>query len=406
MFVPHTPEGIHRSNLIKMEDSLGFRTKIKYVEEQGIKISGTLVKKDPNPSHCEREWCFTCQSKPGICSRQGAVYKILCVNCKEYNEGQEKEGQEIGQETCYFGESARTLFDRGQEHLKALKKKSPESPLWEHHSEAHQGQEPRFTMEAVSFTNSALIRQSMEARLIVDNGHMNLMNRKGEWGQNLPPKLLMEDERHEGLGQCKSGSMKRSRQEPDSDEGDSNDNNRSRKVRNSERSETVPEVNDRSQVILGQASPGQEATNPETPTASPAPVLSEVVLSDFLSENGPQNEVSDKLNSVSKVKKIVQYSVKDMYSYFQRQKLVQTSISSKNVGSKVESMIIHNEPNYQLKPKVSLNVPYKEVKMNELPQNSMQITTENIVKSTDEEVLEGSLHRTTTNIFEKLLDKE
>ena len=49
-------------------------------------------------------------------------------------------------------------------------------------------------MSSIGFTSSALLRQSREARLITENSNKNLMNRKREWGQNLPPKLTVEDD--------------------------------------------------------------------------------------------------------------------------------------------------------------------------------------------------------------------
>ena len=134
-FVPHTPEGVLRGNLMKMENGLCFKTKIKYVEEQGMTLSNTLVRKDPFPTHCGRAQCFPCRSAPGKCTRQGALYKIECITCKE-----EVEAGDRRQETHYYGESARTLFDRGLEHLKALGRRDKESPLWDHHQEVHSTQ--------------------------------------------------------------------------------------------------------------------------------------------------------------------------------------------------------------------------------------------------------------------------
>ena len=183
-FVPYTPEGRLRQELMKMEEGLGFRTRRKYVEMQGRTVGESLIRKDPNPVECGRRECFCCRSAPGACSRQGAVYMITCTKCKA-----------TGVDTAYYGESARTLYDRGEEHLRALECKSMESPLWEHHLEAHGDQEdPHFEMKPVTYAASPLVRQCLEARMILDNAHKNLMNRRGEWGQNLPPKLTIEDE--------------------------------------------------------------------------------------------------------------------------------------------------------------------------------------------------------------------
>ena len=86
------------------------------------------------------------------------------------------------------------IIDRGEEHLKALRDWSIESTLWKHHQDTHGADEdPNFEMKAVSYTPSPLVRQCMEARMIHDS-QKNLMNRRGEWGQNLPPRLTIEDD--------------------------------------------------------------------------------------------------------------------------------------------------------------------------------------------------------------------
>ena len=43
------------------------------------------------------------------------------------------------------------------------------------------------------FTPSPLIRQTTEAQIITNQGEKGeALNRKGEWGQNLPPKIVIE----------------------------------------------------------------------------------------------------------------------------------------------------------------------------------------------------------------------
>ena len=112
---------------------------------------------------------------------QGVVYEVTCQRCLQ-----------MEKETKYYGESARCSYDRGVEHLRAPDKLDAESPLAEHHQEDHGGETPMFQMKVVSYHSRPLSRQIEEAHLI-DNfrGH-KIMNRKGEWGQNLPPKLTIE----------------------------------------------------------------------------------------------------------------------------------------------------------------------------------------------------------------------
>ena len=76
----------------------------------------------------------------------------------------------------------------GLEHLRAIEKLDVESPLVEHHCEDHQGETPEFQMKVLSFHNRPLSRQVEEAHLIDGFKGHKTMNRKGEWGQNLPPQ--------------------------------------------------------------------------------------------------------------------------------------------------------------------------------------------------------------------------
>ena len=101
--MPHIPEGRLRNEIMSIEESLGFKMKRKYVEMQGRTISKQLVRKDPNPVGCGRETCFSYRSRPGSCTRQGVVYSAVCLKYKV-----------AGLDTVYYGETARTLFDRGK----------------------------------------------------------------------------------------------------------------------------------------------------------------------------------------------------------------------------------------------------------------------------------------------------
>ena len=99
---------------------------------------------------CGRETCFSCRSKPGSCPRQGVVYSIVCQKCKE-----------AGVDTVYYGETAWTPYDRGEEHLKALREKNMERPLWEQHQGEHEGEEPAFEMGEVCYASSPHLSDSV-----------------------------------------------------------------------------------------------------------------------------------------------------------------------------------------------------------------------------------------------------
>ena len=113
---------------------------------------------------------------------QGVIYSITCMRCKE---------KEVS--TQYWGESARTGFDRGVEHLKGLQNQDPNSVLWEHHHEHHGDQEtPEFKMKVEQVHKSTLSRQAAEGLAIDGFKGDILLNRKGEWGYNLAPSLSVE----------------------------------------------------------------------------------------------------------------------------------------------------------------------------------------------------------------------
>ena len=181
-----------------MEQEMGMKGRYKYVERLGSTVGDLLVKADPWKEHCGRKTCLPCQSAPGKCGKQGVVYSITCETCREQGL------------TCqYWGESARTGHDRGLEHLNDLRSRRETNALvkhWMEHHEEEGGPEPSFTMKIMKTFVSPLQRQSYEGFKIGSfKGHI-LMNKKGEWGNNLPPNLVMEEE-------VKSGSGRYRRQE-------------------------------------------------------------------------------------------------------------------------------------------------------------------------------------------------
>ena len=182
-FVPHTPEGQLRKQFMEVERRMqSKRGKIKYVESMGLTIGQKLSRKDPWGNHCGRTKCMPCMEKPGRCTREGVIYVMTCRKCEE-----------AGDKVQYVGESARTAFDRGSEHLEALRKGNQESPLVEHNKEAHKGEPSMFKMEVVAYPRSNLQRQALEASMIQSkSAGTKLLNRRGEWGQNLPPQLTFE----------------------------------------------------------------------------------------------------------------------------------------------------------------------------------------------------------------------
>ena len=115
--------------------------------------------------------------------RQGALYLMTCQKC-----------QREGRQAYYVGETARTPYDRGVEHFTAMKKGNTESPMVEHEEEYHGGLQPDFTMEVIGNPASNIQRQLGEYHQMLKYGDKGvLLNRRGEWGQNLPPQLQIQE---------------------------------------------------------------------------------------------------------------------------------------------------------------------------------------------------------------------
>ena len=99
-----------------------------------------------------------------------------------------------GENTLDIGETARSNFDKGKEHWVAIQKMNKESPLVEHQMNNHPRSDTKFGMKIEGFYRGPLQCQTREGQLISEYCKGPLMNRRGEWGQNLPPKLSLEDE--------------------------------------------------------------------------------------------------------------------------------------------------------------------------------------------------------------------
>ena len=102
--------------------------------------------------------------------RGGALYRMTCVHCLEK-----------GKKAQYVGEMGRTPFDRGLEHLNAIRRGDEESPLVEHHRNNHPEVQPMFRMEVLDFPKTNLQRQVKEGVLIGGMGDgVEVLNRRGE----------------------------------------------------------------------------------------------------------------------------------------------------------------------------------------------------------------------------------
>ena len=176
-FIPYTPGGRLRKELTEMERRLDYSKKVKYVEKLGPAIKDMLGG-DPFKDNCGRMNCFPCRSgNIGRCMGQNATYEITCQICQI----------EKGKKTSYIGETARTPFERGADHLGDLKNWRMSNALVKHLAESHPGRGwDHFSMKVLNTHRSPMERQIKEGQLISNYKGDEILNQKGEWGQNLP----------------------------------------------------------------------------------------------------------------------------------------------------------------------------------------------------------------------------
>ena len=104
IFVPATPESSLKRLLDEDVKKSGLR--IRIVEKSGMSVKRVLQRSDPFKKRtCERECCLVCQTGGrGPCDSRGVTYEIKCQTCRQK----------------YVGETARSAFTRGKEHLDGM----------------------------------------------------------------------------------------------------------------------------------------------------------------------------------------------------------------------------------------------------------------------------------------------
>ena len=161
----------------------GYRTLV--LEDGGKSIKSDLVRSNPFPvASCMRETCLICIHKPsgGKCWAGGITYSIECARSPCTN-------ADIPTPT-YVGESCRSAFRRGTEHLALYKNKSKGSFMLRHTLDAHNGimgndgGKTDFKMEHISSYKGSLPRIIEEAVLIQEleeDSNVECLNTKEEY---------------------------------------------------------------------------------------------------------------------------------------------------------------------------------------------------------------------------------
>jgi hypothetical protein len=148
IFVPPTPGSELQRRYRREIKRQGF--KVKVVEKSGATLKHMLQKSDPCRSPtCNRINCLVCRTEgKGKCDREGVTYEIKCNGC----------------DSEYIGETARSAYTTGVEHLQALEKKNERSVLWRHCEEKHDNEIQEFKMNVTGmYNNDAMARQIAES---------------------------------------------------------------------------------------------------------------------------------------------------------------------------------------------------------------------------------------------------
>ena len=214
LFVPHTPGSELAKRLRKEEERVssvaGYRVKI--VERTGTQIRRILCKKNPFTGlPCGREKCLSCRDEKtaGKCRIRNITYMMTCDTCNR-GERKGKEETESGvvgtQETAaYIGETYRSSYERGREHLASYKARAETSHMWKHHSNKHQEEEGEisFTMRIIKQHKTSFSRQTHEAVMIEMMDRGNILNSKGGFNRCSIPRLgvMVGDREHEDRSQ-------------------------------------------------------------------------------------------------------------------------------------------------------------------------------------------------------------
>ena len=183
LFVMQTPNGELAKRLRQAEQELSeiCGNKVKIVERSGVSLKSILVKTNPLPEQkCGRMNCFPCQQEDNSrCKVRSITYQTSCLLCKQQ-----------GVDKRYIGESARSAFERGVEHLKGYETKSIENHMHKHHQIDHQEElsPPEFSMKVIKSHQSPLYRQIHEAIMILKHESV-VLNSRGEYNRCQLPRL-------------------------------------------------------------------------------------------------------------------------------------------------------------------------------------------------------------------------
>ena len=185
LFVDQTPGGKLAAQLRQKENELAQITgwKSKIVEKGGTSLQQLLVKSNPwEGGMCGRSGCVPCQAgvEKSKCFKRNILYESSCNICRRE-----------GLEEVYVGESSRSGYERGGEHVRDCLTKKDDSHMWKHMEGAHAGEKtPDFSFKVIKTFQSALMRQVSEAVRVERRG--KVLNSKGIYNRCSLPRLTVQ----------------------------------------------------------------------------------------------------------------------------------------------------------------------------------------------------------------------
>ena len=187
LFCPPTPKGLLANQLrqVAEKERQNGGVKIKIVEKAGIKMRSVLpgLQEDSN---CGRGDCIIhTNGGRGQCNREGVVYRGKCSKC-----------QEGSREAIYIGESGRSGYVRGKEHLAAIKEphKHKNNAFAKHVLEHHRGEKDvKFTIDIIKSYKKPLERQVREGVEIYRANPDIRMNSKIDYFQPGLRRMVFDD---------------------------------------------------------------------------------------------------------------------------------------------------------------------------------------------------------------------
>ena len=153
-------------------DKLYGPIKVKIVEEGGKTLKSVVQKSNPKKViGCEAINCIVCingRGEGGDCRRMNVGYQISCQECPK--------------SVVYIGETSKSGYLRGVDHLRNYKSKKNDCPLWRHAAQDHDNRlDVKFAKKIVRLFRDPLTRQCNESVRMQRCSADVLLNSKSEW---------------------------------------------------------------------------------------------------------------------------------------------------------------------------------------------------------------------------------